>query len=160
MNKEYLNEAGSTRNFWQVNILLCLRARLGTTKKNGQGKVVMKFILPMPPGINKTYGVTSAGNHHMYKHKVVRDWEETAGWEVKRQNSFHRAVFSGPVQVGIKWFYKRDRDIDSGIKVLFDLFERQGIYRNDRQIRKVTYIDIEQDKNNPRVEVEISEMED
>lgn len=45
----------------------------------------MKFTLSMPPGINKTYGVTRKGKIPFYKKPEVREWEHEAGWEVKRQ---------------------------------------------------------------------------
>ncbi len=116
----------------------------------------MKFVLPLPPSINATYGVSRTGEHPMYKKKEVKDWEFTAGWEIKRFTTGKPLHFTGPVEVGITWFYKHDRDIDNGMKVLLDLFEKQQIYKNDRQVRRITHIDIFEDKVNPRVEVEIN----
>lgn len=130
----------------------------------------MKFILPLPPGINKTYGVNRKADHPMFKKQCVKNWEEIAGWELKRQSQaikvkIHNDVnykcplpFKGKVEVGISWFVSKRRDIDAGLKVLLDLFERQRIYLNDSQIKRISYIEIEEDKNNPRVEVIINEL--
>lgn len=114
----------------------------------------MKFTLPLPPSINQTYGVNRDAYHPMFKRKAVKDWEFTAGWEIKRQLP-GLIPFEGPVKVGVKWFYDANRDIDAGLKVLLDLFQKQYIVKNDRQIRKIMYIDIFEDKKNPRTEVEI-----
>ena len=115
----------------------------------------MKFVLPLPPSINRTYGVSRNGDHAMYKRKPVKDWEFTAGWEIKRQMMGKPVSFSGPVKIGIAWYYQFDRDIDAGFKVLLDLFEKQQIYKNDRQVREVMYIRIFKDVKNPRVEIEL-----
>jgi len=125
----------------------------------------MKFTLPLPPSINQTYGVNRNAEYPMYKRKSVKDWEFTAGWEIKRQYIEIRKTklgvypFGGDVQVGITWFYKTDRDIDAGIKVLFDVLEKQQVILNDRQIRRITHVDIYPDYKNPRVEIEIENYE-
>lgn len=118
----------------------------------------MKFVLPLPPSINQTYGVSRNGEHPMYKRKEVKDWEFTAGWEIKRQYP-GLIELKGPVKIGITWYYRTDRDIDAGFKVLLDLLQRQRVYINDRQVRKIMYVDIFEDKKNPRVEVEVYEMD-
>lgn len=117
----------------------------------------MKITLPLPPSINRTYGVSRTGDHAMYKRKPVKDWEFTAGWEVKRQHPGIRP-FEKPVKMGIHWFYSYDRDIDAGFKVLLDLFEKQRVYLNDRQVREIMYIRISKDLKDPRVEVELYEL--
>lgn len=118
----------------------------------------MKFTLPLPPSINQTYGVNRNAEHPMYKRKSVKDWEFTAGWDIKRSMIGAPKTITGPVSVGITWFYDIDRDIDAGLKVLLDLFQKQRIYKNDRQVRKITHIDILEDRDNPRVEIEIYEL--
>lgn len=120
----------------------------------------MKFVLPLPPGINKTYGINhSRKGPPLYKRGVVRDWEYEAGWMVKHQLARHKfSGFPGKVKIGIDWYVKVDRDIDAGIKVLLDLFTKQRVYADDRQVRYITHIGIFEDKKNPRVEVELDEM--
>lgn len=114
----------------------------------------MKFILPLPPGINNTYGLSNSGYAGMYKKKVARDWEDEAGWEIKRQYPGIKTCLND-MKIGIIWFYKYERDIDAGFKILLDLFQKQRVYKNDRQVRKVMYIDMVKDVKNPRVEVEL-----
>lgn len=120
----------------------------------------MKFVLPLPPGINKTYGVNyQAKGPALYKRGHVKDWEYEAGWEIKRRIGREKfAGFKGRVKMGIDWYVSVDRDIDAGIKVLLDLFTRQRVYADDRQVRYITHIGIFEDKKNPRVEVELDEM--
>ena len=125
----------------------------------------MKFTLPLPPSINRTYGINRTSDNPMYKRQVVRDWEYTAGWDIKRQCIDLRKQVYLPlpipydIQIGITWFYRVDRDIDAGIKVLFDLLQKQRILVNDRQIRRITHVDIYPDHDKPRVEILIEKYE-
>ena len=114
----------------------------------------MKFILTMPPSINATYGVSRGGKIPFYKKRPVRDWEYTAGWEVKRQWKGKHIMIEDPITMDIKWFYSRNRDIDASLKVLLDLFQHMRVYQNDMQIVKIN-MEKEQDIKRPRVEVEI-----
>jgi Holliday junction resolvase RusA-like endonuclease len=119
----------------------------------------MKLVLSLPPGINKTYGVNPESKvNKVYKRRVATDWEETAGYEIINQTAKSKTIFLGDVDVGIKWFYKYNRDIDSGLKILLDLFQKQHIYLNDRQVKRISYIELHKDLLNPRVEVEINEL--
>jgi len=117
----------------------------------------MKFILPMPPSINQTYGINNKSV--MYKRTVVKDWEEAAGYAILQQWKAPRIVCEFNMKVEITWYFKTKRDIDSGIKILLDLLQKQGIYKNDSQIvdmvmKKVLNFD----EKNPRVEVDIYEI--
>ena len=118
----------------------------------------MHFVLPLPPGINRTYGVSSSKDHHMYKTKIVKDWEEEAGYRLLIQKQKYDVPILSKASIGIHWYYKLDRDIDAGFKVLLDIFQKNNIVKNDRQFRKVTHIDIEKDIDNPRVEVDIEKL--
>ena len=117
----------------------------------------MKIILPIPPSINRTYGVTRSGKIPFYKKKPVRVWEWTAGWEIKHQQGRNKQTFLGKIRLDIQFYYKRDRDIDSGLKVLLDLLQKQRIYLNDKQVVEL-YVLKYQDLIKPRVEVEIKEI--
>ena len=122
----------------------------------------MNFILPMPPSINQTYGVSAGGVKGLFKRSGVRDWEKEAGWELKSQfvkqglNRKHFPIL-GKVKIEVNWFYRNNRDIDAGIKVLLDLFEDHGIYKNDMQVVEVK-LTKESDPKKPRVEVEITQL--
>lgn len=127
----------------------------------------MKFILPLPPGVNKTYGVNTEppkfGEKRkrapLFKRQVALDWEYDAGWEIKRKLSREKFIqFKGRVQMGIDWYVADDRDIDAGLKILLDVFTKQRVYIDDKQVRYITHIGIFEDKKNPRVEVELDEM--
>lgn len=123
----------------------------------------MNFILPLPPGINRTYGInTKSEGNPMYKKPRVRNWEDDAGFEVLRQLTPEMKKLiplKGDVEMGIRWYYKYNRDIDAGLKVLLDLFEKQNVYLNDRQVRRFKYYEIFRDPKHPRVEVEIYAMD-
>ncbi len=88
----------------------------------------------------------------------IKDWEKEAGFAIIVQRKGAHIPLKGSVSFGITWCYKIDRDIDAGLKVLLDLFEKQGIVQNDRQFRRCNYMEIYEDKSDPRVEVEINEI--
>lgn len=117
----------------------------------------MIFTLTLPPSINRTYGVSRMGKIPFYKRKPVKDWEFIAGWEVKRQYTGKRKILTGKISMKIKFFFTRNRDIDSGLKVLLDLFQKQDIYLNDKQVIELI-VNKYQDLEKPRVEVEINEV--
>ena len=120
----------------------------------------MKFILPLPPGINQTYGVkvekAQKNEFALYKKRKVRDWEKEAGWEIKRQTRPKDRKFSlKHFRVDLMVYYSREIDIDAPVKVTLDLFEKMGIYKNDRQVKKLSIIKA-QDIKYPRLEVDLS----
>ena len=115
----------------------------------------MKFILTMPPSINATYKTSGEGG--FYKSQKAHDWTEEAGYAVKKQR-IGRRIITGSVIVTISWFYKKNRDIDAGMKLLLDLLQKQDIYKDDIQIQEMA-VHKEQDTLNPRVEVEVYEMD-
>ena len=118
----------------------------------------MKFTLTMPPGINRTYGVTRNGKIPFYKKPCVREWEDQAGWEVKRQWKGKKVTMLGEIEVTVDWYYSRNRDIDAGIKVLLDLFKKQRVYDDDMQVISLIMTK-QQDIKNPRAEITIYEMD-
>ncbi len=120
---------------------------------------MLNFTLPMPPGINRTYGVNLTGKRHLYKKEEVKDWEHEAGQQVMLQWRGRREPFTGDVEIQIHFYYLHDIDIDASLKVLLDLLQKQGVYKNDRQVRRISGIDITQDIINPRVNVTIEEFE-
>lgn len=109
----------------------------------------MNFVLPLPQTTNHAYA-TSGG--HWYKTAKAKEWEDEAGWRVKKV--WKRTPIQGDVSVSMQLFLKLDRDIDGSIKSILDLFQRMGVYENDRQVISLT-VDKFVDKDNPRVEVTI-----
>lgn len=122
----------------------------------------MKFSLPIPPSINRTYGVSgSFKDTRFYKKAIATDWEKEAGWLLKTQiqkNGYKRKLpFLGDIRVEITYYYSRNRDWDAGNKILCDLLEHGGVYKNDMQIVEAQVKKFS-DPGNARVEVEVAEI--
>ena len=113
---------------------------------------IIKLVLPMPPSINATY---KRGKNSFYKSKEAKAWEEEAGWALKKQ--WKRKPLEHRIGLQIDWYFKKERDISSGLKILEDLLQRQGVYINDSQI-VMEFIRKEFDKDNPRVEILMAEL--
>ncbi len=113
----------------------------------------MKFTLPLPPSINRTYRTTRHGG--FYSSKESKDWTKEAGYTYL--SSKNKKTFSRPIYVSITWFLKRDRDIDSGLKILLDFLQRQRIIKNDSLIKHLNVLKFI-DKTNPRCEIEIEKL--
>lgn len=110
----------------------------------------MIYTLPMPPSINATY--RSGIGNRWYKAPTARSWESLA-WGVIMASGKLKTILGG-VEVAIYMYCKRDRDIDSGIKIVLDLLEKARIIKNDRQVLKLdVYKDYDPDR--PRCEVSV-----
>jgi len=118
----------------------------------------MRYILTIPPSINRTYGITRKGKIPVYKKKAVRSWEWTAGWEIKAQRIGKKETYLGKIDMIVDFYYSRDRDIDNGLKVLLDLLQKQRIYKNDMQIVTLHVSKTKSEK--PRVEIEIQQRKE
>lgn len=109
------------------------------------------FEFSLPPTLNNTYKIS--GNR-MYKSQEAIDWQEVVGWEIK---SKHIKLIKEEVFVGISMFLKRDRDIDSSLKLILDTLADVGVYKNDSQVISLR-VEKFVDKINPRMEVLIFEV--
>lgn len=120
----------------------------------------MKFTLPLPPTLNQCYrvGITKRGRIYRYKTAKAKDWEEEAMWLLKKAKG-RRKMIEGPVEVFITLELRRDRDIDSSQKLLFDCMEKVGIFRNDKQISNL-YVYKEKTKGKPEIKVKVYELEE
>lgn len=115
--------------------------------------------------------------------QMVRRGNSNTLWSVKSKKALdyehdsmlclhpdNRKMFQGPVKVTIRIFYRTELpDLDESL--LLDILQarfsgkgedrklvRRGVYINDRQVReKHIYHGI--DKNNPRAEIEVEELE-
>lgn len=113
-----------------------------------------KFILDLPPTTNALYrAVTRGGRTYQYLTAEARVWTEKAQWEMK--DGRHKTI-SGPVEVTATFYLKHDRDVDN-VKLLLDALEGIVI-KNDRQVESL-HLFKEKDKENPRVEIEVYELE-
>lgn len=90
-----------------------------------------------------------------YKTPEAKKWQETLGWEAKRQGRSLQWL-TDPIYVGITMFVSRDRDIDSSIKLTLDALNGV-LYRDDTQVVHLN-VKKEYDKENPHMEIEIESM--
>lgn|SRR3990167_1942689 len=113
-------------------------------------KKEITITLPLPPTDNHLYGQHGHIRYMTHEGKV---WKEAAQWDIKRQ--YKGKVKKGDVIIKeMCFFLKRRRDIQGSLKLIFDAME--GIvYENDNQIVDFRVVKAE-DKENPRVEIEIS----
>lgn len=117
----------------------------------------MKFILSLPPSINATYGVNRNQSQPVFKKQEVRDWEEKAGYEILSQTPPQlKEPLLGDIGMIVN-FYSSGRDIDAGLKVLLDLFQRQRVYKNDNQVKEL-HVHLNDPLGEEKVEVELSEI--
>jgi len=115
--------------------------------------VGMIFTIDLPVPTNRAYA-TNRGR--WYKTAECKAWEIKAGWVIKQ--SWKKKPLEGRVVVDIWFIFKDDRrDIDGGIKPVLDLLQRQGVYKNDRQVWDMP-VHKRFDKEFPRCEVEVREF--
>lgn len=108
----------------------------------------MKFEFPLPPTLNQCYRI-------QYKKRAAKDWEHEAG-QIVMVNRRGKSTLTCDLEVFVTMYLKRDRDIDSSLKLLLDVFEEMGVYKNDKQIKA---IHVYKEKGEPMLEVSIDEME-
>ena len=103
--------------------------------------------LPVPPSVNKKYI-----SRRFVVSKEWRDYKEYVG---KYCIEAGISPISGDVEVRIKWYRERKAgDIDSKIKCLLDGFNGH-CYKDDSQITRLVVLRSDDDKNNPRVVVNV-----
>ena len=120
---------------------------------------MLKFTLPMPPALNSTYLVNTdpKAERKLYKKKTARDWEREAGYMILDQWKGKREPFEGNVSMDISFYCMYDRDIDAGLKILLDVFAKQRVYIDDKQIKRLV-VTIEKSAKGSRVEVVIDSL--
>ena len=114
---------------------------------------MVKFVLPLPETTNAIY---RSSNRHWYTSSKHKDWFNKAGMMVKVHWGNQKPI-KGSLSVEILLYLKRDRDIDGSIKPILDLFQKLGVYENDKNIRQLTVYKI-MDKKNPKAEVTINTL--
>ena len=120
---------------------------------------MITFVLPMPPALNSTYRVNTdpKAERKLYKKKTARDWEKEAGYMILDQWKGSRVPFEGSVSMDISFYCTHDRDIDAGLKILLDVFAKQRVYIDDKQIKRLV-VTIEKITKGSRVEVLIDSL--
>ena len=117
-------------------------------------KMIRKFTLELPPTTNNLYRAAHHGGRtYQYMTGEARAWKEAAQWEMKDGRC---RIIEGPVEVVATFYLKRERDIENA-KLLFDALEGTVI-KNDSQIVSM-HLFKEKDKDNPRVVLEVYELE-
>lgn len=112
--------------------------------------------LSLPPTLNHTYKV---GRGRFYKDKKVIDWEDQTEWMIKQQRLHGVKIpkLTGEIKAYINMFLKRDRDIDSSLKLVLDTLARMGFYENDRQVVRIEVTKTKSD--DPRLEITLEDLD-
>lgn len=102
--------------------------------------------LTLPPTLNHIYG---RSRRKVFKKANVVAWEQEAGYAINKARHNGKTIL-GNVEIWVDLYLKRDRDIDSSQKLVFDLLQKQGVIENDRQIIAMHVFKFV-DKTNPRL---------
>lgn len=114
---------------------------------------MLQFTLPYPPSVNHYLGHTRNG--HMYRTQAANDYKETVGWIL---HDLEVDPLEGLLIVTIRAFRPRKAgDIDGILKVSLDAMNKLA-YLDDKQIVEL-HVHRGDDKHNPRLEVEIMEVQ-
>jgi Holliday junction resolvase RusA-like endonuclease len=93
------------------------------------------FRLPLPPPVNQTYAAVYSSRLKrtvFFMKYPAKKWKKLA--ETKISDNF--TFMEGKINMSVDWYLKRDRDIDSGLKIIMDVF--QGVvFKNDSQINSL-----------------------
>ncbi len=99
--------------------------------------------------------VVIAGRARIIKTKAYRDFEDLVDAKLGPRKA---DLYDGPVKVVVRLFRpRRIGDIDGSLKALFDALNGR-VWEDDAQIVELLVIRGD-DKNNPRVELDVSEAE-
>jgi Holliday junction resolvase RusA-like endonuclease len=100
--------------------------------------------------------VNRGGKPMFIKSKEALEYQESALWQLKSQ--VRKKMFESPVAVEMTIYYKSQRpDLDESL--ILDILEKAGVYKNDRLVRE-KHIFHGIDKDNPRAEIAIWQIED
>lgn len=112
------------------------------------------FELSVPPSINRTYKTNASGR--FYKAPAAKDWLDEARWSIVSQ--VKRPLIREAVKVDLVFHYDRDRDIDNGIKAIYDALSTTVI-EDDRQIYQASQRKVS-GAAKPKVEVSVETLYD
>ena len=118
----------------------------------------IKLTLPHPPSVNATWWTDKqTGRRHLTK--KAKEFRK----QVKRIVLVNNAdlkltadlVYTAKIYPPAD---HRGRDLDNHFKNTWDALEKAGVFLNDSQFRKIKEVDFMEPSDNPRVEVEITEL--
>lgn len=102
--------------------------------------------------------LVARGKHpRIIKSQKALDYEYSSSLQIQKQLGNHR-TFQGYIGLEVHvWYASRRPDLD--ISLIQDILEKNGVYKNDRQVAEIKackYLD----KHNPRVVVKIWELDE
>lgn len=111
----------------------------------------MKFVLPLPPSINRTYRGAYRGGRLLLTDEA-KAYKEEAGY---RLNQIEATPIRGKCVAWLNVYmpYPVKGDHHNNHKIVLDLLEGHA-YRNDSQVVDL-HIKRCYDKKNPRIEIEV-----
>lgn len=111
----------------------------------------MKFNLPLPPSINRTYRGSFRGGRLIYTEEADA-YRERVGYMLNQVDS---TPFRGPCSVSLFVYmpWPRKGDHHNNHKLVLDMLEGHA-YKNDSQVVDLHIIRC-YDKHNPHVEIEV-----
>ncbi len=108
------------------------------------------FTLPLPPSANRYWRKTKTGK--VYLSEAAQVYRIDVGLRLRRQRPA-----TGPVAMTVRIYRERmTGDLDNRLKILFDAL-RGKLYLDDDQIVEI-HAFRDDDKNDPRAEIEITEL--
>ena len=114
---------------------------------------MLKIVLPYPPSVN--HYLRHAG-HAVYRTKEANDYRKFVGWILHEKMEIE--PLKGALKVSsVAYRPRKAGDIDGILKVSLDAMNKLA-YEDDKQIVEL-HVTRRDDKDNPRLEVEISEVE-
>ena len=105
----------------------------------------------MPPSnVNHMYQRTRYGG--VYKNPDIAKWELACRPAMKKQKKQEKDSYS----VSMSFYHdnKRKNDIDSKLKIVLDMLQREGVYPDDCLVTDLV-VAKRYDKANPRLELEV-----
>jgi Holliday junction resolvase RusA-like endonuclease len=91
-----------------------------------------KIKLDLPPALNSVYRSRIVnGKPITYKSKESKTYTEYVRWQLNRLRPTDQDV-----HLHLEFYFRRDRDIDSGLKVLLDALA-SVLYHDDRQVTRL-----------------------
>lgn len=93
----------------------------------------------LPPSVNHLYRTTwRTGKPIFYKEPKVKDFEEMAGWQLKKL----KTPISGDLELEVIFIFEKQstfkrRDLDNCLKLTQDVLKEYGIIEDDNQIIKI-----------------------
>jgi crossover junction endodeoxyribonuclease RusA len=119
----------------------------------------LRLTLPYPPSVNRIWrSVTIAGRARVLMSRDGREYRQAAIVALRADLGRFRA-FCGPVAVVIRAHPPdaRRRDLDNALKAANDALTHAGIWADDSQVADLRIIRMPVCRDQPRLEVEISE---